>query len=210
MVQGCPAVLVLPCFCLDTPCSCQALLLLPLAHSTFILHPKALQSPVSTMLPWACSSVGWQQLGLTAPPKLPSPTSCSPIAFWTGKTPGSPTCSQCILIPMPAYTTLSSTTLWVQQSMTLLGHNAPSLNTDRNRNLAKILILCVPGSFFWRVQWPSRKMRVSGACQEACGLGKLYPSLHGCSVTRLQFHQWHHSQGAHFKPWPFAFSCLPF
>lgn len=109
--------------------------------------------------------------------------------------PDSHACLHHTLLHNPVSTTIHDTPLT----------QCTNLNTDRNRNLARILILCVPGSFFLKVQWPSRKMRVSGACQEACGLGKLYPSLHGCSVTRLQFHQWHHSQGAHFKPWPFPF-----
>lgn len=110
VVQGWPAVLVLPC-------SCQALLL-PLGHCTSILDHKALQSPVSILLPWACSSVGCNG-SLTAPPKLPSHTSCNPTAFRAGKAPGFPTSSHCLLTPVPAYTTLS-TTLWVQQSTVAL------------------------------------------------------------------------------------------
>lgn len=70
-------------------CDITISLLQPLGLSTFILDHKALQSPVSTILPRACSSVGCFG-SLTAPPKLPSHTSCSPIAFWTGETPAFP------------------------------------------------------------------------------------------------------------------------
>lgn len=94
----------------------------------------------------------WGAVGLTAPPKLPSRTSCSPIAFWTGKTPGFSTCSSCLPTPMPAihhtlpYNPVSTT---IHSSSFEIMHHPL---TQRKRKLAKILKLCVPGSFFLRAQ----------------------------------------------------------